>query len=74
MHELNSLSSNDLSVIINSNTLIINLIEEDEIENQCIVSIEFKSQYYNVNISHVSRKNTMIKFFKIHILVAINYN
>lgn len=40
MGELNNLSSNDISNIINSNTLIINLIEEDEIENPCSKIIE----------------------------------
>ena len=40
MCELNNLSSNDISGIINSNTLIINIIDEDEIENPCSKIIE----------------------------------
>ena len=62
MHELNSLSSNDLSVIINSNTLIINLIEEDEIENQCskIIENDYINKLFLFNIVKNSDYTTFI--------------
>jgi len=52
MCELNSLSSNDISAIINSNTLIINLIEEDEIESPCskIIENDYVNKLFLFNI------------------------
>ena len=62
MGELNNLSSNDISNIINSNTLIINLIEEDEIENPCskIIENEHINKLFLFNIVKNSEYITFI--------------
>ena len=61
MHELNSLTSNDISNIINSNTLIINLIEEDEIESPCSKIIE--NEYLNkLFLFNIVKNSDYIKF------------